>query len=142
MIMKTMKVLATLFVAAAMFALTGCSKDAEKDIIGSWRLLSTTVTETYQGQTHSETETLTEDEPIIYTFNENNTFSMSANYEGNDFDRTGTYSLNNDKLTIKWDDEEQSFTGTVKIDGGDMTMTFIESYDGSSIETVSRMKKV
>lgn len=140
--MKKMRILAVLFVAASMVALTGCSKDVEKEIIGSWRLISTTMTETYQGQTHTETETPAEDEVVIYKFNENNTFSMSANYEGHDFTRTGTYSLDGDKLTIKFDEDEQSSTGTVKIDGSDMTMTFIESYEGSSIEMVSRLKKV
>ena len=141
--MKSMKVLAAMFIAASMVALTGCSKDTENEIIGSWRLLSTTITETYQGQTHSETETLTEDEVIIYTFNANNTFSLSTNYEGDDFTRTGSYSLNGDKLTMKFDDEDEvSFTGTVKIDGSDMTLTFAESNGGESIEMVSRLKKV
>ena len=138
-----MKVLAAMFVAASMFALVGCSKDEEKEIIGSWRLLSTTVTETYQGQTHSETETPTEDEVVIFTFNENNTFSLSTNYEGNEFTRTGSYSLNGDKLSMKYDDEDEfSSTGTVKIDGSDMTMTFTGTYEDSSYETVSRLKKV
>lgn len=137
-----MKMFAAMFCAAMVFAFTGCSKDTEKDIVGSWSLVSTTVTETIQGQSHTETETPEEGESSIATFNEDHTYKIVVTYrESGSFTTTGTYSLDGDKLTITLEGQEPQ-TGTVKIDGDDMTLTYTESYGEASVSIVSKMKRV
>ena len=136
-----MKFYAAMCCAAMMFVFTGCSKDLEDEIIGSWSLQSETVTETYNGQTHTETEYPEEGESTIITFNEDNTFTEVVIYDGNDFTTTGTYSINGDKLTINPEDDEPS-TGTLEIDGKDMTLTYSESYGNMSIKAVGKFKKI
>ena len=143
--MKTMKFFAAMCCAAIVFAFTGCSKDNAKDIIGSWSLQSTTVTETFNGQSHTETETLEEGESSIYTFNEDNSYSNVITYDGQSYTRTGTYSISGDKLTINtvdFDGEAETYTCTVKIDGNDMTLTFTESQNGFTITEVSSLKRI
>lgn len=137
-----MKVFAAMFCAAMVFAFTGCSKDLEKEIVGSWRWESTTITETIQGQSHTETDTPDEGESTIFTFNEDNTCSETVTYEGQTFTTTGTYSLNGDQLTIQLQDQDEPSTSTVDIDGSDMTLTYTESYGEASIKMVAKMKKI
>ena len=131
-----------MFCAAMFFAFTGCSKDFEKDIVGSWRLVSTTITETIQGQSHTETETPDEGESTIMTFNEDNTCSESVTYEGQTFTTTGTYSINGDQLTIQLQDQDEPSTSTIDIDGNNMTLTYTESYGEASIKVVAKLKKI
>lgn len=131
-----------MFCTAMVFAFTGCSKDLEKDIIGSWRLVNTTITETIQGQSHTETETPDEGESTIMTFNEDNTCSESVTYDGQTFTSTGTYSINGDQLTIHFAGEEEPTTSTIDIDGSNMTLTYTESYGEASIKVVAKLKKI
>ena len=139
--MKTMKFFAAMCCAVMMFAFTGCSKDLEDEIIGSWSLVSETVIETYNGQSHTETEYPEEGDSTIITFNEDNTYTEVVIYDGNDFTTTGTYSINGDKLTINPEDDEPS-TGTLEIDGKNMTLTYSESYGNMSIKAVGKFKKI
>ena len=129
-----------MFCAAMVFAFTGCSKDLEKDIVGSWSMVSTTIFETIQGQTHTETETPEEGESTIFTFNEDNTCSKSVTYAGQNFTTNGTYSIKDDQLTITM--EEQTSTGKIEIDGSDMTLTFTETQGEVTLKVVSKFKRV
>ena len=137
-----MKFFAAMCCAAIVFAFTGCSKDLEDEIIGSWSLQSETVSETYNGQTHTETETLEEGESVIMTFNEDNTLTEVVVYDGNEFTSTGTYSINGDKLTVHMEGDDESTTSTLDIDGNTMTITYSESFGGGTVKVVSKFKKI
>lgn len=139
--MKTMKFFAVMCCAAMMLAFTSCSKDLEDEIVGSWKMVSETVTETYNGQSHSETEYLEEGDSVIYTFNEDKTYTEVIIYDGNDFTTTGTYSINGDKLTINPEDDDPT-TSTLEIDGNDMTITYSESFGESAVKIVGKFKKI
>lgn len=142
--MKTMKFFAAMCCAAMMFAFTGCSKDfSEDDLIGSWQLKKTVVTETYSGLTgefaqyngtHSETEYPENGESQTLTFNSDHTFTATEIGDGGDYSYTsnGTWSLNDDKLTITYIDEDGTDTQQATIDeldGSKLVMSFSESMD-------------
>lgn len=126
--MKTMRFLAAMFVAAAMFAVTGCSKDDEggsvsKDKIeGSWAMETMTVTQTVSGLTseyaamngsRTNTSGPEEGESSIFIFNNDGTVSnvnVFIDHDNNDEivnqTSTGTWSLNGKELTLILVDEE------------------------------------
>ena len=135
--MKTMKVFAAMFVAATMFAFTSCSKDYENDIIGSWKAISMTYTETYQGQSHTETQT--PDGLNILTFNSDHTYQASTDGHVED---SGTWSIDGDKLTLNSvGNDSQNFT--IDIDGSDMTLTANMNFGSEgSYKVVVKLKKV
>ena len=139
---KSLKFFAAMCCAAMMFVFTGCSKNLEDEIIGSWKLQSTTITENIDGQSHTETETYGENEIVIYTFNEDKTFSQEITFESQTYTKSGTYSVSGDKLTFTSNGEDEPYTCTVKIDGKDMTLTYSQSYGGATITEVAQLKKV
>lgn len=126
--MKTVRFLAAMFVAAAMFAVTGCSKDNEggsviKDkIVGSWAMETMTVTQTVSGLTgeyaamngsRTNTSGPEEGESSIFIFNNDGTVSnvnVFIDHDNNDEivnqTSTGTWSLNGKELTLILVDEE------------------------------------
>ena len=141
--MKKMKFFAAMCCAAMMFALTGCSDDFEEDdLIGSWNLKKTTYTETISGLTgeyaqyngtHTETEYPGDGESTTLTFNSDHTFTSTEIGDGGGFSYTsnGTWSLNDDKLTITYTDEGETSTSQVTIDeldGSKLVMSYSESY--------------
>lgn len=139
--MKAMKFFAAMCCAAMMLVFTSCSKDLEDEIVGSWKMVSETVTETYNGQSHSETEYPEEGDSVIYTFNEDNTYTVVITYDGNDFTTTGTYSINGDKLTINPEDDDPTIS-TLEIDGNNMTITYSESFGEDAVMIVAKFKKI
>lgn len=138
-----MKFIAAMMCAAMVFALTGCSKDLDKDIVGTWKVTDVTITETYNGQSHTESETIEDDMRLI--FNEDKTFQATTNGR---VEVSGTWSLKDDQLTmINNSDGDLGFeTATVKIDGNSMTLTSTqtESYNGESfsMKIVMTLQKV
>ena len=140
--MKTMKFFAVMCCAAMMLAFMSCSKDLEDAIVGSWKMVSETVTETYNGQSHSETEYPEEGDSVIYTFNEDNTYTEVIIYDGNDFTTTGTYSINGDKLTIHREGDDEPNISTLEIDGNTMTITYSESFGEETVMIVGKFKKI
>lgn len=138
-----MKFIAAMMCAAMVFALTGCSKDLDKDIVGTWKVTDVTITETYNGQSHTESETIDDDERLI--FNEDKTFQATTNGR---VEVSGTWSLKDDQLTmINNSDGDLDFeTATVKIDGNSMTLTSTqtESYNGESfsMKIIMTLQKV
>ena len=137
---KMMKVFAAMFCAAMVFALTGCSKDMEKDIVGTWKVTDVTMTWSYNGQPYTESEPIEDDLRLI--FNEDKTFQATTN---GDVEASGTWSLKDDQLTMINDsDGDLGFdTATVKIDGNSMTLTATQT-DGESIsmKIVMTLQKV
>lgn len=138
-----MKFIAAMMCAAMVFALTGCAKDLDKDIVGTWKVTDVTITETYNGQSHTESETIDDDERLI--FNEDKTFQATTNGR---VEVSGTWSLKDDQLTmINNSDGDLDFeTATVKIDGNSMTLTSTqtESYNGESfsMKIIMTLQKV
>lgn len=138
-----MKFIAAMMCAAMVFALTGCSKDLDKDIVGTWKVTDVTITETYNGQSHTESEPIEDDMRLI--FNEDKTFQATTNGR---VEVSGTWSLKDDQLTmINNSDGDLGFeTATVKIDGNSMTLTSTqtESYNGESfsMKIIMTLQKV
>lgn len=138
-----MKFIAAMMCAAMVFALTGCSKDLDKDIVGTWKVTDVTITETYNGQSHTESETIEDDMRLI--FNEDKTFQATTNGR---VEVSGTWSLKDDQLTmINNSDGDLGFeTATVKIDGNSMTLTSTqtESFSGESfsMKIIMTLQKV
>ena len=138
-----MKFIAAMMCAAMVFALTGCSKDLDKDIVGTWKVTDVTMTETYNGQSHTESEPIEDDMRLI--FNEDKTFQATTNGR---VEVSGTWSLKDDQLTmINNSDGDLDFeTATVKIDGNSMTLTSTqtESYNGESfsMKIIMTLQKV
>lgn len=138
-----MKFIAAMMCAAMVFALTGCSKDLDKDIVGTWKVTDVTMTVTSNGQSHTESEPIEDDMRLI--FNEDKTFQATTNGR---VEVSGTWSLKDDQLTmINNSDGDLGFeTATVKIDGNSMTLTSTqtESFSGESfsMKIVMTLQKV
>lgn len=141
--MKTMKFIAAMMCAAMVFALTGCSKDLDKDIVGTWKVTDVTMTMTYNGQSHTESDPIEDDMRLI--FNEDKSFQATTNGR---VEVSGTWSLKDDQLTmINNSDGDLGFeTATVKIDGNSMTLTSTqtESHNGESfsMKIIMTLQKV
>lgn len=134
---KTMKLFAAMFCATMMLAVTGCSKDYENDIIGSWKVISITETETYQGETQTYSET--PEGLNILTFNSDHTYQASSDGQVGD---SGTWSLDDDKLILT-DSENTRQNFTIDIDGSDMTLTASMSFGSEgSYKMIVKLKKV
>ncbi len=131
--MKSIKVLATMFVAAAMFAVSGCSKDDEKtvnqnDVIGSWSLDAITYSRTISGLTgeyaqYNGTQTDSagpeEGESSIFTFNSDGTCTLHNIFieeEGTiDETLTGTWSVSGNTLTFDVVDETEASSANHRV---------------------------
>lgn len=144
--MKRMKLFAALFCAALTLGLSSCSKDDfEKDIVGTWKALDITYTETYNGESH--TETMTPDGDNRLTFNSDKTFVATTDGVT---EASGTWSISDDKLTMTGTSVEDGRTMTEKytidIDGSNMTLSNSEDYSEAgvtaSMKMVMRLKKV
>jgi len=120
--MKTMKVLVAMFVAATMFAVTGCSKDDEgssinrDDVVGSWSVVKMTISQSISGLTgeyaslngsRTQESGPEEGESSIFTFNSDGTAIVSNTYidhDNNDAVLTetgnGTWTLSGKELTL------------------------------------------
>lgn len=110
--MKTMKVLAALFVAASMFAVAGCSKDdsiSKDDLVGSWNMTKQYVSQTVSGLTgeyashngtrEHETE-FEEGRSIVFIFGSDGSFSIVNTTPESSSTRTGTWSLSGTTVTM------------------------------------------
>jgi uncharacterized membrane protein len=138
---NSLKTLAAVVIAALTLSLTGCTKDAEDLIIGSWEETSVTITSVVSGYTgeyaewngtHTETETPEAGESVVLTFNKDNTMSSVQNYEGGTYTTSGTYTVDGNKLTMTISDSDgDTYTEAYNIDNIDkkaMTLSFNESY--------------
>ena len=138
---KAMKMFAALFSAAIVFAFTGCTKDLEKDIVGSWKTVGGTVTQTIDGESHTTPVTLGEGDSTIMTFNEDHTYVNVTVYGGQSRTGTGTYSIKDDKLTLT-DSKGDVTVCTIDIDGDEMTLTYVESREEGPVTMVVVLKRI
>lgn len=127
--MKSIKTLAAIAFAALTLSLTGCSKDPEDLIIGSWEVTSMTMSLTSSeapGQPWTETFTPEEGESTVMTFAKDNTLTIVNTEDGRTETDNGTYSVDDNTLTMTYDGDTQTFTIS-KIDKKNMTLTYSES---------------
>jgi len=119
-------------VAALALAVTGCQKDPEDLIIGSWQVESQVYTTTAGSRTHTETETPQPGESVVITFNKDLSFVATTTWvedgETTSVSDRGTYSISGDLLTVvsthSWENEDGELQSDVE------TMTFtIKSLD-------------
>lgn len=129
--MKSIKTLVSVAFAALTLSLTGCSKDPEDLIIGDWEMTSIvwTLSSSESPEPWSETITPNEGESTVFTFNKDNTMVMvDVTAEGTDT-QSGTYKVDDDKLSMTYVDEDgDTVTDTYTIDKIDKkSMTISES---------------
>ncbi len=120
--MKSIKTIAAIAFAALTLSLTGCSKDPEDLIIGTWIETEATYTENDNGEI-TTSSMLEEGETVEMTFNKDLTYTTIYHSNVGDSEEHGTYSISGDKL---------SFTST--IDFGGETETYTEVYNIDNID--------
>lgn len=126
--MKSMKTLVAVVIAALTLCLTGCKKDYENLIVGSWEQtsMSLTVTSSQMDQPWSETWTPEEGERTVITFNNDNTVTVvETNHDETETTR-GTYNVDGDKLTMTMDGETETFN-IDKLDSKNLSISYSES---------------
>lgn len=108
---KNLKTLAVFICAAFLLCFTQCTKPAKDLIIGTWKVVDMVITETYGDNTEIDHEDLDDDEPFTFTFNKDNTMTISKFEVENDVIHAetifGTYSIANNKLTLVPDNEDE-----------------------------------
>ncbi len=137
--MKSIKTLAAIAFAALTLSLTGCSKDPEDLIIGSWEVTSMTVSLSSSNapdQPWNETWTPENGESTVLTFKKDNTVTIVNTENGRTETENGTYDVDDNTLTMTITEEEGPTTQTFtisKIDKKNMTLTENESYTEDGI---------
>ena len=136
--------MAAVFFAAAVMTLTGCSKDPEDLIIGTWNATKVISTMSYTMGDHTETETETETFKAgesQMTFKEDGTIIIkSTDDDGSTSQESGTYTVNDKKITITA--EGQTMSGDiVDIDKKEMELkiSLSISEQGMSMTLVADM---
>lgn len=138
---KSFKTLVAVVCAALTFGLTSCSKDAEDLIIGSWEFVSMDMSMSYGDQNHNETITPDEGESTTYTFKKDGTMQMTDVSADGTETENGTYTVDDDQITITSSKGEvESYTIT-KIDKKEMVWYVSESRDGYSASVTINFKK-
>ena len=137
--MKSFKAIAAMFCAALVLTLTGCSKDPEDLIIGTWNATKAIATYSYGGNTQTETETFKEGESQM-TFKEDGTVVIKSTDNGEVSEETGSYTVDDHKITLTA--EGQSMTGDiVSIDKKEMEIKFNMSMQGATMTADMFFKK-
>lgn len=124
---KNLKALAVLICAAFALCFTQCSKPTEDLIVGSWNVVETVITETYNGETEVDHEDIDDGESIVFTFNNDNTLNVVS-------------VMIDDGIT-----ETETVEGTYTIDGNKLTMTksgYDERPETYNIETLTKQELV
>ena len=133
--MKSIKTLAAIAFAALTLSLTGCSKDPEDLIIGSWEMTSMTMSLTSSetpDQPWVETWSPEAGESTVLTFNKDNTMTITETADGHSETENGTYNVDDNTLSMTYTVEDGPLTKTQtftisKIDKKNMTLTANES---------------
>ena len=137
--------MAAVVLAALTLSLTGCSKDPEDLIIGTWLETEITMTVTESGRT--QTESLLEEGMVVeMTMKEDNTYVTYSKYvDGDESTDTGVWSINDDKLTMTSDDDMFDFGPQVytieKLTKKDLILVQKEAFGDQSMEVKVVCKK-
>ena len=135
---KATKLMVAAFCAILTLCLTGCNKDPEDLIIGTWVETEITMTVTEGGQT--QTESLLEEGMVAeMTMKEDNTYVAYNKYDnGDESTDTGTWSITDDKLTMTSSDDMFDFGPQVytieKLTKKDLVLTQKETFGNESME--------
>ena len=138
--------MAAVVLAALTLSLTGCSKDPEDLIIGTWLESEITMTVTESGRT--QTESLLEEGMVVeMTMKEDNTYVTYSKYvDGDESTDTGTWSITDDKLTMNSSDDVFEFGPQVytieKLTKKDLILVQKEAFGDQSMEVKVVCKKV
>lgn len=116
---KSIKAFAAIVIAAMTLSLTGCTKDNEDLIIGTWNV--TSISETISGhpdatQNGTHTEAIPEGYTMTFVFNKDNTGKMTQSGHGESEESDFTYIVRDDKLDLTIRDEGSSLAFTVTFD--------------------------
>ncbi len=137
--MKSFKAIAAMFCAALVLTLTGCSKDPEDLIIGTWNATKVITTTTMAGNSETETETFKEGESQM-TFKEDGTIIIKSTEDGTSVEESGKYTVDDHKITITA--EGQSLSGDiVNIDKKEMEIKISLSMQGITMTADMFFKK-
>ena len=137
--------MAAVVLAALTLSLTGCTKDPENLIIGTWEETEITLTMVENGQTHVESM-LEEGMTVEMTMKEDNTYvTLSRCEDGEESTDTGTWSINDDKFTMTSDDDMFDFGPQVytieKLTKKDLILVQKEAFGDQSMEVKVVCKK-
>ncbi len=140
---KTLLTIAAVVCATLTLALTGCSKDPESLIIGTWDYDEVAITYTENGHTET-TSGLEEGETADMTFREDGTFTTVYHSTDDDAEGSGTWSIKDNKLTTV--DEMGAMTFNIdKLTKKALEISYTESgeFDGDvfSMSIVMKMSR-
>ena len=132
---KTLMSIAVIFCAAMAMTLTSCKKDAEDLIIGDWDYVNAEIKYTVSGLTgeyamYNQDTTAIEEpeagESQTITFRKDGTFTMSSTYpeEGTQTEN-GTYTIENENITLTVNNEPQVFQ--LAVDKKTLSLTLTET---------------
>ena len=142
---KTLFTLVVVFIAT--FSLSGaCTDDTEDLIIGKWQETEATIQETIDGEVLAPESLLEPGDVSIMTFKKDHTFTSSLTSEGIETSSSGTWSIEDNKITMidnndYFDFGPQTFN-IDEIDENHLVLSSTESgtEDGMSITVTYRIK--
>ena len=144
--MKTFKTFVAIALAALTHSLTGCKKDNEDLILGTWTLDSASATYTMEGQTRTESMS-PEDATETLTFKKDGTLTQNVKYDdGEEEVSDGKWSMKDDKLTIEYEDSETQMMPRMtfnieKLDKKNLKLLYKGNLMGTNMEIKMIFKK-
>jgi uncharacterized lipoprotein YehR (DUF1307 family) len=146
---KNMKILAAIVGVIVILSLTGCKKEPANLIIGTWQETEVTYTETVNGETSEPLSMLEPGETVTMTFNKDNTYTGKTVSEDITFDVTGTWFIEDNKITITQNEDDLGFGSMIYdidlLDKKNMTLIYTETDEEDSSHTASiviKMKRI
>ena len=129
---KCLKTMAVVICAAFALCFTQCTKSPEELIIGSWTIEDAELIETYGNESETEHFGPEENETDVITFNKDNTMTQVETEIEDGITHTststGTYTLEDNKLSLKWgDDFETQVYDVETLTKKDLTLSTSES---------------
>lgn len=144
--MKSFKTFMAIALAALTLSLTGCKKDNEDLILGTWTLDSASATYTMEGQTRTESMS-PEDATETLTFKKDGTLTQNVKYDdGEEEVSGGKWSMKDDKLTIEYEDSETQMMPRMtfnieKLDKKNLELLYKGNLMGTNMEIKMIFKK-
>lgn len=144
--MKSFKTFMAIALAALTLSLTGCKKDNEDLILGTWTLDSASATYTMEGQTRTESMS-PEDATETLTFKKDGTLTQNVKYDdGEEEVSDGKWSMKDNKLTIEYEDSETQMMPRMtfnieKLDKKNLELLYKGNLMGTNMEIKMIFKK-
>lgn len=142
---KTFKTFLAVAIAALTLSLTGCTKDKEDLILGTWKVVSNTVTYNMGGQT--ETESLLDGEATITFKNDGTVTTWSKDEDGEEYTESGKWSISDDKLKLEYEDSETQMMPVMtfnidKLDKKNLELSYKGNMMGVNVDMKMSLKKI